>query len=555
MDATVRSSPDSHVGRMCLALVLAVSLLLVAGPPVGSTVDAQPTDGPRVTVNPKGEIRGEGWPDEAAITATIGDPAAPDWEDGPTTAYGGWFALFDDFLLDVGDLVTVTDGDTTKTHEVLPLTVEGDLDTSLVTGTAPPHTSVRVRLTSMGPDRHDVDLVSDGDGTFAVDLAADGISLDDWAAVTAFAYDGDGDATVAFVPHARPSLTVEPQDDLVRGSWFTPRATVEIDVGDVSTNVGVASNGEFWATIDVGIVAGDTVTVTDGDTVVTHLVLPLDIGSIDLRTDEVSGVGMPLLEGAVAVRAAWLHTSRTFVPDGSGAWAADFSTAEGVHPPINIVPGLGIYAYQYDAAGNATAVRATSTGPECLPATAPTFPDVAATNVHAPAISCAAEWGIAQGHGDGTFRPGNGVRRDQMASFIVRTLEASGRHLLLPGDDPANHGFSDVGDSAHAEAIGKLAVAGIVRGTSDTTYSPDRYVRRDQMAAYLVRSVEWARHTTITAPSAPFTDIAGNTHEAAIDAAYDLGLTTGRTPTLYDPATQVRRDQMATFLMRLLDEL
>jgi hypothetical protein len=538
---------------MGLALVLAISLLLVAGPPVGSTVDAQATDGPRFTVDPNGELRGEGWPDEAPITATIGDPAAPDetFDIGP--AYGGWFFHFSDFLLDVGETVTVTDGDTAKSHEVLPLTVDADVDGSTVTGTTTPQTNVRVRLQASA-DRHEVDLISDADGAFAVDFAADGVSLDEWERTYAFAYDEDGDATTALAHLIPPRIQVRPHTDAVMGYAFTPRTVVEIAVGGFATSREVASSGEFWTDLDYDILAGDTVTVTDGETSVTHVVLPLDIEHVDLATDTVSGVGEPLLEGQVQVRAAWLHTTRTFTPGVDGRWAADFRVGDDLAPPINIGVGLGIEAYQSDADGNRTIVHVNATGPECLPGTATAFPDVAAENVHAPAISCAAEWGVAQGYPDGTFRPTNGVRRDQMASFIVRTLEAAGEHLLGFDEDPADHGFVDVGDSAHAEAIGKLALAGIVRGTSDTTYSPDRYVRRDQMAAYLVRSLEW-RHDTITAPSAPFTDTVGNTHEQAIDAAYDLGLTTGRTPTTYDPSANVRRDQMSTFLMRLLDEL
>jgi hypothetical protein len=136
-----------------------------------------------------------------------------------------------------------------------------------------------------------------------------------------------------------------------------------------------------------------------------------------------------------------------------------------------------------------------------------------------------------------------------MASFVVRTLEAAG-HTLPAGD----HDFTDIAGNAHDQAIGQLAAAGIVRGHTPSSYAPAGTVTRDQMASYLVRALDWALQTTHTATDSPFTDIAGNTHEQAIHTAYDLGLTTGRTETTYDPRAGVRRDQMASFLIRLLPQ-
>ena len=183
------------------------------------------------------------------------------------------------------------------------------------------------------------------------------------------------------------------------------------------------------------------------------------------------------------------------------------------------------------------------------PRATPAFPDVHPDNVHVHNIDCAAYHGIALGYTDGTYRPANGVRRDQMASFIVRTLETAGH--TLPA---AEHTFTDITGNTHETAIGQLAAADIVLGRAPTTYAPARTVTRDQMASYLVRALDWALDTTHTAPASPFTDITGNTHEQAIHTAYDLELTTGRTETSYQPRTDVRRDQMASFLVRLLPQ-
>jgi hypothetical protein len=183
------------------------------------------------------------------------------------------------------------------------------------------------------------------------------------------------------------------------------------------------------------------------------------------------------------------------------------------------------------------------------PQDTPAFSDVSRYSVHVNAIDCAVSYEIARGYADGTYRPADGVRRDQMASFVVRTLEAAG-HTLPAGD----HDFTDIAGNAHDQAIGQLAAADIVRGRTPTSYAPARTVTRGQMASYLVRALDWAHDTTHTAPASPFTDITGSAHEQMIHTAYDLGLTVGHTATLYAPRTEVRRDQMASFLVRLLPQ-
>ena len=72
------------------------------------------------------------------------------------------------------------------------------------------------------------------------------------------------------------------------------------------------------------------------------------------------------------------------------------------------------------------------------------------------------------GSGDGRFLPAIAVRRDQMASFLVRTAE----HLLgrpLPSTPGT---FPDDDGNVHEAAIDKVAGAGITAGKSDGSYDP-----------------------------------------------------------------------------------
>lgn len=175
--------------------------------------------------------------------------------------------------------------------------------------------------------------------------------------------------------------------------------------------------------------------------------------------------------------------------------------------------------------------------------------------MHRLNVDCAAATGITRGQSAGAFNPGGIVTRGQMASFIVRTLEAGGHQLPAPSDQ----GFQDIGDSVHKDAINQLAAVDITLGVTPTIYQPGAPVRRDQMASFVVRAAEFAYdgdeldgNTTMPFP---FNDVPeSNVHRANIAAAAELlGVSEGSTATTYDPAAGTTRAQMATFVIRLLD--
>ncbi|WP_052665679.1 S-layer homology domain-containing protein [Nitriliruptor alkaliphilus] len=191
---------------------------------------------------------------------------------------------------------------------------------------------------------------------------------------------------------------------------------------------------------------------------------------------------------------------------------------------------------------------ATDDNPACAAVPAVTFPDVAGPP-HGDAIGCVAGYGIAKGQTDGTYQPDADVRRDQMTSFLARTLRASGVEL------PANpkDRFSDDNGSTHELAINQLAELGIVQGRGGDRFSPANPVTREQMASFLIRTLEVILEQDLapTGPS-PFTDTAGSAHADNIDVAAQLDIAKGRTATTYEPTQTVRRDQMASFIARSL---
>jgi hypothetical protein len=567
-------------------VLLAFSTLLAGGLPGSAPVEAQEPP-PFFFVEPEsGLVGGGGWLQDATVTVLIGDPDDPDETQTASVFDDGWFMVGVGSQIEPGMLVTVTDGTTTKDYVVFPLTLDLDIATGMVTGTTAPGETVRITVLEWpdgpgGPSGIHEELVqADAEGDFAADLAASDIELHERHSVIANVADDTGDSTqvARAVVEPSPQIQVYPEIDEVRGLGF-PGRTAEIAVDGVQVaTADIDTFGDFRTVVDIDLEPGQVVRVTAGDVAPEHEILPLAILAIDIETNVVSGVGEPLywtLAGRLPSHDEPPSHLRGTNAAADGTWSIDFSDEQADNPlgeALDIEPGMLMSAGQFDDAGHLTGVFRIATAAEpdpvdpdpvdpdpvdpdpivgvCpAPRATSAFSDVPVDNVHRHNIDCAAFHEIALGYPDGTYRPANGVQRDQMASFIVRTLEAAGH--TLPA---AEHTFTDIAGNTHERAIGQLAAADIVRGRTATTYAPAGTVTRDQMASYLVRALDWALDTTHTAPASPFTDVAGNTHEQAIHTAYDLELTTGRTATTYEPRMDVRRDQMASFLIRLLPQ-
>jgi hypothetical protein len=178
------------------------------------------------------------------------------------------------------------------------------------------------------------------------------------------------------------------------------------------------------------------------------------------------------------------------------------------------------------------------------------FADVAGT--HEPAVDCAVWWGIARGTGNG-YDPGSAVNRAQMATFVARMLTAA--QVSLPSSPPDAF-TDDEGQQfqVHEPAINQLAALGIVTGKSAGIYAPGDAVTRDQMATFLVRAYRQAAGTDLPRERSWFRDD-GPPHAENIDRVTTVGVAGGFRDGTYKPGLAVRRDQMASFVMRMLDLL
>jgi hypothetical protein len=178
------------------------------------------------------------------------------------------------------------------------------------------------------------------------------------------------------------------------------------------------------------------------------------------------------------------------------------------------------------------------------------FNDVPSGNVHHDAIDCMVWWGVANGTSPQTYNPSGQVNRAQMASFIARMIDATSKDLPAATSDH----FPDDNSSSHEANINRLAEAGIVSGRADGTYGPNDPVTRAQMATFLVRAYEYVG-PALTSTRDWFPDDNGSTHEANTNKAAEAGFAAGRADGTYAPNNVVTRDQMASFLARVLDLL
>jgi hypothetical protein len=107
------------------------------------------------------------------------------------------------------------------------------------------------------------------------------------------------------------------------------------------------------------------------------------------------------------------------------------------------------------------------------------FSDVTIATGHAGHIHAVAAAGIVTGYPDGTFRPEEPIKRDQMATFLARALELAPR--------PAT--FTDVSaTSPHYGNVGALQWEGIASGDRSGRYGPGDHLRRDQAASLVARA-------------------------------------------------------------------
>jgi hypothetical protein len=159
---------------------------------------------------------------------------------------------------------------------------------------------------------------------------------------------------------------------------------------------------------------------------------------------------------------------------------------------------------------------------------------------------------VIDGVTDTTFEPERNITRAEFAALVVRSL----------GLDQAagSSSFTDVaaGDW-FAGVVGAATKAKIIDGYEDMTFRPNQPIKREELAAMVVRALNYAgAKPTVTADRqaellAKFTDSSSIVWaQSEIATAIEAGIIDGMTDTTIAPGNQATRAQSATMLKRLL---
>lgn len=149
-----------------------------------------------------------------------------------------------------------------------------------------------------------------------------------------------------------------------------------------------------------------------------------------------------------------------------------------------------------------------------------------------------------KGYADGTFKPEGSITRAEVAQMFY--------NLLLDQNIPTTVRFEDVPDSAwYADAVHALASLGMIGGTGNGRFEPDRAITRAEFSAIATR---FAKQTTAARTS--FADVP-ETHWAYqyINVAAAYGWVSGYGGNLFGPNDQITRAQAATMVNRMLGRL
>jgi hypothetical protein len=289
----------------------------------------------------------------------IGDPFV--WD---TDTYGNFNADLRNEGIDLlpGNYIKVTDKNSSivKSLTLPNLTIDYlDPDSDVAGGQAPADTRLSIDFNNQ-QENIQFDLFSESNGMWEADFGAHDFDLQPGSSGTVIIFDDDGDGTQVegYVPN--PHFTVYPVWEAVEAYDWPDGATVSASVSgkDACTAGGTAGYPEWdpsttnvWMNFpeDCDVVVGDTVTITDGVTQVSHVVQYLTVTEANAESDYVSGTAN---SGTVVY--VWPHGYGEYEVQpiaADGTWLADFAVFGDI-----LQPGTDGRSEVRDVNGNATAV-------------------------------------------------------------------------------------------------------------------------------------------------------------------------------------------------------
>ncbi len=315
---------------------------------------------PRFSVSPTDppdHMWGEEWAPGAEVVIEIDDPTNGEGVDFTTPAgtdMGGSFNLEIPFDIMAGQLITVAQGATVKSHTVIDLRVNlVDMLADTVSGLGAPATDTDVVVWHDQLQVAQLSVISDDTGAWVANFSPDFDILPGmWS--TAVQADEDGDTTM--IVGQPPSFLVFRDWYGLNGSGWPAEIDLQVTADDPTTvtnpdielTIATDAEGFFEGGWFPGLQPGWLITVTAGELGMTHTVRAISITDADIATNIVRGTADPGTEVWVDVNggAGGMYATS----GGSGEWVADFS---GVY---DIVAGTEVGAQQTDENGNGTHV-------------------------------------------------------------------------------------------------------------------------------------------------------------------------------------------------------
>lgn len=333
-------------------------------------------------------VSGENWPLGKTVTIEIDDPTTqdvnPDQTGQAVVGIADWdpkqtrfdFFFIGEYNLKPGDLVTVSDNTTTKTHTVTSLAITNiNPDTNMVSGTTNTSGSVDIWICDENNcvvRKEPVDLNGNWSANFGEPGDEGGeedtFDIQSYTRVDAAQYDPERDSTqVNWSVSNEPNPVLGVNPDGVWGIDWTLGTSVTLTVDDPANGTGVdftttetvqmydfpKPTAVFHLPANFQIQPGFELTMTDGTTTKNHTAMYFEISNVDVAADTVSGV----TEAGYQVQVWMSKGERTVTAGSDGIWSADFKIPG--NPPdedniVDILPGDFVMASVHDADGDTT---------------------------------------------------------------------------------------------------------------------------------------------------------------------------------------------------------
>ena len=175
------------------------------------------------------------------------------------------------------------------------------------------------------------------------------------------------------------------------------------------------------------------------------------------------------------------------------------------------------------------------------------------------AIQAMTEAGYLSGYADNTFRPGKSITREQAAAIYGKVLQHNMNEQELADLVTKENGvsYSDVeSDRWSNTAIKLVGAAGVMEGTTKSTFAPAKAMDREEFvasAANLVKKIK--PDAPVKSEKVTFKDSASISKAYVADIEYmaQRGYVASGATTAFNPTQPVTRAQAATILNRMLN--